>query len=114
LWPYHDRGSDELANRALKDFGHEQLPFRRFHANAAWYYTMLVGHFLMEAFKQDVSSQIIPVSAYANTVRRQLIDIAGKIVAHGHDIVLKVPKACFEGLKLSEMFCRCRMAPPIP
>ena len=24
---YHNRGIDELANRALKDFGHEQLPF---------------------------------------------------------------------------------------
>ena len=111
---YHDRGSDELANRALKDFGHEQLPFKRFHANAAWYYTMLVGHFLMESFKQDISAQIIPVSAYASTVRRRLIDIAGKIVLHSHEIVLKVSKACFEGLKLSEAFRRCRMAPPIP
>jgi hypothetical protein len=25
---YHERGSDELANRAIKDFGHEQLPFQ--------------------------------------------------------------------------------------
>jgi hypothetical protein len=31
----HERGSDELANRALKDFGHEQLPFKRFNPNAA-------------------------------------------------------------------------------
>ncbi len=31
---YHERGSDELANRALKDFGHEQLPFKRFAPNA--------------------------------------------------------------------------------
>jgi hypothetical protein len=111
---YHDRGSDELANRALKDFGHEQLPFKRFHANSAWYYTMLVGHFLMESFKQDVSAKIIPVSAYASTVRRRLIDIAGKIVLHSHEIVLKVSKACFEGLKLSEALRLCRMAPPIP
>ena len=33
---YHERGSDELANRALKDFGHEQLPFKKFNPNAAW------------------------------------------------------------------------------
>ena len=33
---YHERGSDELANRALKDFGHEQLPFKRIAPNAAW------------------------------------------------------------------------------
>ena len=39
---YHERGSDELANRALKDFGHEQLPFKKFNPNAAWYYSMLL------------------------------------------------------------------------
>ena len=50
---YHERGSDELANRALKDFGHEKLPFKRFTPNAAWYYMMLVGHFLLESFKED-------------------------------------------------------------
>jgi hypothetical protein len=32
---YHGRGSDELTNRALKDFGHEQLPFKQFTANAS-------------------------------------------------------------------------------
>ncbi len=53
---YHERGSDELANRALKDFGHEQLHFKRFAPNAAWYYTMLVGHFLLESFKEDISA----------------------------------------------------------
>jgi hypothetical protein len=56
---YHERGSDELANRALKDFGHEQLPFKRFAPNAAWYYTMLVGHFLLESFKEDVGAPVV-------------------------------------------------------
>ena len=111
---YHDRGSDELANRALKDFGHEQLPFKRFNANAAWYYTMLLGHFLMESFKQDVSAPVIPIAAYATTVRRRLIDIAGKVVPHSEDIILKVSRVCLEALKLPELLERCRMAPPIP
>ena len=79
---YHERGSDELTNRALKDFGHEQLPFKRFNHNAAWYYTMLLGHFLLESFKEDVSAPVIAVGSYASTVRRRLIDIAGKIVSH--------------------------------
>ena len=35
LAEYHQRGADELANRALKNFGHEQLPFKRFAANTA-------------------------------------------------------------------------------
>ncbi len=110
---YHDRGSDELANRALKDFGHEQLPFKRFAANSAWYYTMLVGHFLMESFKEDVSAPVISVSAYANTVRRRMIDIAGKIVFHGKETILKVSQTCLDRLKLPELLRRCRMAPAI-
>jgi len=110
---YHERGSDELANRALKDFGHEQLPFKRFNPNAAWYYSMLLGHFLMESFKEDVSAPVLPVGAYANTVRRKLIDIAGKVVKHGKKIVLKVSQACFENLRLLELFKRCSYAPAI-
>lgn len=110
---YHERGSDELANRALKDFGHEQLPFKQFEANAAWYYTMLLGHFLLEAFKQDVSAPVLALGAYANTVRRRLIDIAGKIVCHSGQIVLKVTQVCFDSLRLPELFARCQSAPQI-
>ena len=111
---YHERGSDELANRALKDFGHEQLPFKKFNPNAAWYYSMLLGHFLMESFKEDVSAPVLPVGAYANTVRRKLIDIAGKVVIHSKKVILKVTVACFENLRLLELFKRCKYAPAIP
>lgn len=110
---YHERGSDELANRALKDFGHEQLPFKRFNPNAAWYYSMLLGHFLMESFKEDVGTPVVPAGAYASTVRRGLIDIAGKIVSHSGKVVLKVTTACFESLGLSDLFDRCHRAPII-
>lgn len=110
---YHERGSDELANRALKDFGHEQLPFKRFAPNAAWYYTMLVGHFLLESFKEDVSAPVLSIGSYASTVRRRLIDIAGKIVFHSGKTILKVSKACLESLRLPELFSRCQTAPVI-
>jgi hypothetical protein len=110
---YHQHGGDELANRALKDFGHEQLPFKRFAPNAAWYYTMLVGHFILESFKEDVGTPVIAVGAYANTVRRKLIDIAGKIVSHSEKITLKVAAACFDRLALPELFARCQNAPAI-
>jgi hypothetical protein len=108
---YHERGSDELANRALKNFGHEQLPFKQFTPNAAWYYTMLVGHFLFESFKEDAMSPVISVSAYADTVRRQFIDIAGKIVSHSGKIILKVASSCFQRLRLPELLDRCSQAP---
>jgi hypothetical protein len=110
---YHNRGSDELANRALKDFGHEQLPFRRFTPNAAWYYMMLVGHFLLESFKQDVSEPVIAIGSYASTLRRRLIDIAGKLVSHSGQTILKVSQACYESLRLAELFERSKMPPVI-
>jgi hypothetical protein len=110
---YHERGSDELANRALKDFGHEQLPFKRFAPNAAWYYMMLVGHFLLESFKEDVSVPVLSVGSYASTVRRRIIDIAGKIVFHSKETILKVSKACLESLRLPELFNRCHTSPVI-
>ncbi|MGB5986876.1 MAG: IS1380 family transposase [Desulfobacterales bacterium] len=110
---YHERGSDELANRALKDFGHEQLPFKRFNPNAAWYYTMLLGHFLMETFKADVGAPMIPIGSYANTVRRRLIDMAGKIVSHSGGIILRVSQACYDNLNLAHLFERCKIAPMI-
>jgi hypothetical protein len=110
---YHERGSDELANRALKNFGHEQLPFKRFNPNAAWYYSMLLGHFLLESFKQDVASPVVSINAYANTVRRRLIDIARKIVSHSGKMILKVSTTCFENLQLPKLFERCKCAPII-
>lgn len=110
---YHVRGADELANRALKDFGHEQLPFKRFNPNAAWYYLMLLGHFLMETFKEDVASPVVPVRAYATTVRRKLIDVAGKIVSHSKQIVLKISSACLSALRFAELFEKCQKVPII-
>ena len=105
---YHERGSDELANRAIKDFGHEQLPFKRFAPNAAWYYTMLVGHFLLESFKEDVGAPVVAIGSYASTVRRRLIDIAGKIVSHSGKTILKVSQSCLERLRFT------RVVPALP
>ena len=50
----------ELVHRALKDFGFEQLPFKRFAQNAAFYYT-ITAFFLYEAFKEDVCSPVVQI-----------------------------------------------------
>jgi hypothetical protein len=89
----HGRGRDELFHRAFKDFGHEELPFKRFAPNTAYYYTMELAFFLFETFKEDVCSAVIPITAYATTVRRKLIDIAAKIVKKAGKIILKVTSA---------------------
>jgi len=108
---YHDRGSDELVHRALKDFGFEQLPFQRFAQNAAFYYMMLTAFFLYEAFKEDVCSEVVEIGAYATTLRRRVIDIAAKIVRHGGQAILKVTAAVWNGLKFAHLWQRSG-APP--
>ena len=108
----HSRGRDELVHRALKDFGHEELPFKRFAPNAAYYSMMVLAFFLFEAFKEDVCSGIVHVAAYATTVRRTLIDIAAKIVATSGKIILKVTAATWHNLAFDVLWERSG-SPPI-
>ena len=103
---HHARGRDELVHRALKDFRAEQLPFKSFQANAAFYYTVLVAFFLFEAFKRDVTEAVIPVTSYATRVRRQAIDFAAKIVRTSHQVILKVTSATWNRLQVGRLWER--------
>src|SRR5206468_8576917 len=92
---------------------------KRYGANQAYYYVMVIyvmviAFFLFETFKEDNLQDILPVASYANTVRRQLVDIAAKVVWTGGDIILKVTKAVMERLKLDVLWTRCRQAQPVP
>lgn len=110
---HHQRGADELPHRGLKDFGFEQLPFKRFAANSAFYYCMLIAFLLFETFKQDVLHEVIPVTSYATSVRRKLVDISAKIVTTSHEIILKVSKHVMETLQFSTLWNRCKQVCPI-
>jgi hypothetical protein len=103
---YHGRGCDELVHRALKDFRDEELPFKRFHQNAAFYYTMLIGFFLYESFKEDVCSPLVAVSSYTTTLRRKILDVAGKIVSHSGKITLKVTMSAWQSLDFYQLWVR--------
>ena len=107
----HSRGADELVHRALKDFGFEELPFLRFGPNAAFYYTMLVAFFLLECFKEDVCREVVPLEAYATTLRRQVIDVAAKIVRHAGQVILKVTEATMARLQFAKLWARSNMPP---
>jgi len=106
----HQRGCDELVNRGIKDFGGEQLPFARFAPNAAFYYLMVISFFLFEVFKKDVGTDIVPISWYATTFRRYCLDVAGKIVRTGRQIVLQVTRATWDFLRLDFLWERCVLA----
>lgn len=103
---HHGRGRDELVHRALKDFRDERLPFQRFLPNAAFYYTTLVAFNLYEAFKEDGLEAAVPLTFYATRIRREVIDIAGKIIRTGGDVILKITNATVERLNLRTLWDR--------
>ena len=108
---HHGRGADELVHRALKEFGSETLPFKRFAPNAAFYYTMAVAFFLYECFKEDVTEPVIPVPSYPTRLRRTVIDFAAKIVRTGGRRILKVTRATWNELQIPKLWALSR-APP--
>ena len=110
---HHQRGADELPHRGFKDFGFEELPFKRFGPNTAFYYCMLIAFFLSETFKEDVLRDVIPITSYATTVRRKVIDIAGKIINTGRRTILKVSHATMDLLKFDRLWENCQNPPPI-
>jgi hypothetical protein len=108
----HQRGKDELPHRGLKDFGFEELPFKRFSANSAFYYCMLISFFLFETFKEDVLAEVIPITSYATTVRRKVIDIAVKIIGTSRYVVLKIPKSIMDRLNFAKLW-ELALDPPV-
>jgi len=108
----HERGADELVHREIKDFGAEQLPFKRFESNTAFFYMMLLSFNLVEAFKEDVSRDVIPQVCYATTFRRRFIDTAGKIVKSAGRTILKVTGSVWETLKVERLW-KLANSPPV-
>ncbi len=110
----HQRGKGELNHRSLKEFAtKEQLPFERFGMNRAYYYFLVISHFLYETFKRDVLENVIPVTCYPNTFRRRLIDFAAKIVTTGGHIILKVTRTVFDQLQIKLLWQRIKIPQPI-
>jgi hypothetical protein len=110
---HHQRGADELPHRGLKDFGFEELPFKRFTPNTAFFYCMVISFFLFETFKEDVLEVILPVASYATTVRRKVVDLAAKIITTSRGIILKVTQAAMDSLRFDRLWERCQNPVPI-
>jgi hypothetical protein len=110
---YHERARDELVNRALKNFGTEHLPFKRFSSNAFYYYMMCISFFLFESFKHDIDSPAVPVTWYAESFRRKLLDFAGQIVHSGRQIILKLPEVISKALNFNHLWSSSGDGPPL-
>ncbi len=106
----HGRGKSELTNRSIKDFmTSEQMPFKRFGMNSAYYYLMLIGHALLCAYQEDVVKDIVPIAAncYPTTLRRTVIDFAAKIVFKGNCIRLQLTHFIHSTLNIPKLWERC-------
>ena len=109
----HKRGADELIHRSLKELAtKEQLPFKKFGMNRAYYFLLVMSHFMFEAYKIDVTADVIPIGVYPNTFRRRLVDFAAMITYGGRSITLKVTREIYETFKLENLWQRCQ-SPPI-
>jgi len=110
----HKRGKDELIHRSIKELAtKEQLPFKQMEMNRAYYYLLSISHFLFEAYKRDVTYDVLSTESYPNTFRRKLIDFAVKIVTHAGVKILKVTTDIKEKLKIYEVWRLCQNPPPI-
>ena len=74
---------------------------------------MLMSFFLFETFKEDVTADVIPVTSYATSVRRKIVDIAAKIVEKGHIITLKLSQSILQSIKFELLWANCQNPPPI-
>jgi len=110
----HSRGADELIHRSLKELAtREQLPFRAFGMNQAYYYLLVIVHFMFETYKRDVTPDVIPVTVYPDTFRRRLIDFAVKITSKARYIVMSVTRTIYETINIDQLWKRCQSPPVI-
>lgn len=110
----HQRGADELIHRSIKELAtREQLPFKKFGMNRAYYFILVISHFIFEAYKRDVTADVISITSYPNTFRRKLIDFAVKITSGGRNVFLKVSKVIYNTYNINELWERCQSPPRI-
>ncbi len=110
----HQRGADELIHRSIKEMAtKEQLPFKRYGMNRAYYFLLVITHFLFETYKEDVTADVVPTTVYPNTFRRKLIDFAAKITSGAGSITLKVTKTIYEAIDIATLWKRCQSPPKI-
>jgi hypothetical protein len=67
--------------------------------------------FLYEAFKEDVCEEIVPLASYVTRLRRQVVDVAAKIVQTGGKTILKVMQATWRALNLKTLWDRAARPP---
>ncbi len=95
MWWWHKEkcGTIELTHDVLKnDLAAGVMPCGRFQANAAWFRLNVLTYNLISALKQlALPSQMEKMRPV--TLRYRLLNLAGRIVQHARQLVLKLPWA---------------------
>ena len=81
--------------------------------NKAYYFLLVITHFIFESYKHDVTADIIPIEVYPNTFRRKLIDFAAKITSGARAVKLNVSKTVYGTINIEELWKRCGPPPRI-
>ncbi len=108
---YHHRGRSELTFRSFKDFGNQQLPFKKFKHNEAYYHCMVLAFNLYESFKEDVCQEVVPITSYPQTLRRKIIDIGAKLIKKSRGLALKLTQAVFSNLDFNKLWIKSNNPP---
>jgi len=84
----HHRGGDELIHRSLKELAtKEQLPFKSMGMNRAYYFLLVISHFIV-------------------------IDFATIITTSAGYVILNVPRMIFDNFRIADLWKKC-LSPPI-
>ncbi len=110
----HTRGQRELVHRDLKEFETDHLPFEPFEANHAFYGTMLVSHTLYCCFSEQITGEVVEPECSPDTFRRRFLDVAGKVVDSGREVILRINEAVHDQLSLDDIRERVNSPPVIP
>ena len=74
---------------------------------------LVFTHFLFEAYKQDITAEVISVTVYPNTFRRKLIDFAIKITSRARNTILNVTRNIYKTINIEFLWKRCQSPPKI-
>jgi len=89
------RDADNLIHRSLKNFCFNKLPFLRFAPNSAFFIACPCGLFSLRSVQRGCTTPVVPEQPCAVTLRRNLVDVAAKIVAHAGRAILKLKEGAW-------------------
>ena len=95
LQGYQGRGADELVS---SPFASQTLPFKRFAPNAP--ITTRCSWLFSPSVSRKVCQPVVPLNCYPTTLRRRIVDVAGKIV--GHARILEITAATWKLLRSTD------------